>query len=161
MTFRLLSCDGGGIRGYMSSLIIEALNKQTGGKLLGSADGFAGTSTGGLITVALADARTQGQDMPDRIKEIVEIYRCDADRIFTENDRGLFSRIEEMLLRLFGHQGGPGVLECQYTANGLVSVAHDLVGDRTSGSIDPALVLAVNSAALEVPKGQVLKGTRG
>ncbi len=161
MTFRLLACDGGGIRGYMSSLIIEALNSQSGGKLLSHANGFAGTSTGGLISVGLADARSQGHDMAKAIASIVSIYCNQADTIFTENNDSTFSLIEEEVLKLLGISGGPGIFAAQYKATGLCSVADGLVGDRLLSSIDPGLVLAVNSAALEVPSNPPISGTRG
>lgn len=52
MTFKILSCDGGGIRGLMTALLIRDLDRRFG--LIAKADAFAGTSTGGLIALALA-----------------------------------------------------------------------------------------------------------
>ena len=44
MAFKVLSCDGGGIRGYLTCLILKALQDETG--FLDKVDGFFGTSTG-------------------------------------------------------------------------------------------------------------------
>jgi patatin-like phospholipase/acyl hydrolase len=74
MTFRLIACDGGGIRGYISSTLIRDLDSETGGKLLKSADGFAGTSTGGLISIGLGAGVAIGT--------IQNIYATRAAEIF-------------------------------------------------------------------------------
>ncbi len=140
MTFRLLSCDGGGIRGYMTTLILEKLDAEAGGKLIANVDGFAGTSTGGLISIALASGR--------KIAELEEIYRCRAPTIFRENESTLFEKISVWLLWLLGHSGGPGVFSSQYTAEGIREIATGLVHDRTLGDIAKDKVLAVNTAAL-------------
>ena len=52
--YLILACDGGGMRGYLSSLILQQLNRQFG--ILGAGNKninlYAGTSTGGLISLA-------------------------------------------------------------------------------------------------------------
>ena len=45
--FLILSCDGGGIRGLITAMIIQELDKQI--PFLNQIDLFAGTSTGGII----------------------------------------------------------------------------------------------------------------
>jgi patatin-like phospholipase/acyl hydrolase len=54
--YLILACDGGGMRGYLSSLLLQQLNKEL--KIFGTSnqgiDLYAGTSTGGLIALALA-----------------------------------------------------------------------------------------------------------
>jgi patatin-like phospholipase/acyl hydrolase len=49
MTFKILSCDGGGIRGLITALLIQDLDRRS--QIIARADGFAGTSTGGLIAL--------------------------------------------------------------------------------------------------------------
>jgi patatin-like phospholipase/acyl hydrolase len=148
MTFRLLSCDGGGIRGYLSCLILQGLHDQTG--LLDKADGFAGTSTGGLISVALADGRAQGKHMGALIGDLVTIYRTKSKLIFQENAPSLLDKAIDAVLREFGYDGGPGITATQYKASGLEQIAGDLVQDRTLASIPPEIVLAVNTVSLDV-----------
>jgi len=97
MAFKLVSCDGGGIRGYLTCLILQSLHEETG--FLDKADGFAGTSTGGLIAVALADGRTQGKDMAALIAELAAHYRGDADLIFQENERSFLDRALDRVLQ--------------------------------------------------------------
>ena len=52
-TYRILSLDGGGIRGYLTLLLLERLEKSRPG-FLAQFDLFAGTSTGSIIALALA-----------------------------------------------------------------------------------------------------------
>ena len=47
--FLILSCDGGGIRGLITAMIIQELDKQI--PFLNQIDLFAGTSTGGIIAL--------------------------------------------------------------------------------------------------------------
>lgn len=146
MTFRLVSCDGGGIRGYLTCLILERLHKETG--FLNKADGFAGTSTGGLIAVALADGRSQGKDMDALITGLVSHYRDDAEKIFRENERSIVDKALDEVLRRFRLGGGPGITAAQYNASGLTEIGQGLVADRTVGSLSKDLVLAVNTVCL-------------
>lgn len=146
MTFRLVSCDGGGIRGYLTCLILRGLQVETG--FLDKADGFAGTSTGGLIAVALADGRAQGKDLTELVDKLASHYRDDADVIFRENERSLVDKALDEVLRRVKLGGGPGITAAQYNASGLAEIGETLVGDRTVGSLSKDIVLAVNTVCL-------------
>jgi patatin-like phospholipase/acyl hydrolase len=52
-TYRILSLDGGGIRGVLTADILVRLQEQVPG-LIDNADLIAGTSTGGILALALA-----------------------------------------------------------------------------------------------------------
>lgn len=140
MTFKLLTCDGGGIRGYLSSRLIQELDKATGGKLLGKVQGFAGTSTGGLISIALASGVG--------ISKLVEIYKTEAATIFdkngwlTEEDR----RAQLQAALADAAAGGPGKFGSAYTAKGLLKVFQPIVGEKTLD--DVTRLLAINTAQL-------------
>jgi len=146
MVFKLVSCDGGGIRGYLTCLMLQNLHQETG--FLDKADGFAGTSTGGLIAVALADGRTQGKDMGALISDLAAHYRDDADKIFRENEHSFLDKALDDVLRRFKFGGGPGITASQYNASGLEEIGLSLVGDRTVNSLSPDLVLAINTVCL-------------
>ncbi|HET6999098.1 MAG TPA: patatin-like phospholipase family protein [Solirubrobacterales bacterium] len=80
--FRILSVDGGGIRGLISVMVLEEIEKRLGERVDGEvriADYFhlfAGTSTGGLIALALT--------APKRVSagELAAFYVEDGPKIF-------------------------------------------------------------------------------
>ena len=77
---KILSIDGGGIRGFIPALLLARIEQQTQKKIHELFDFFAGTSTGGIISLLL--------NRPDPVpaSKIVEIYSDDgANRIFKKN----------------------------------------------------------------------------
>jgi len=73
-TWRILSIDGGGVRGYYTALLIARLCEERPG-WLDSIDLIAGTSTGAIIALSLA--------LEMQPADIAAIYAREADRIFT------------------------------------------------------------------------------
>ncbi|HYW75158.1 MAG TPA: patatin-like phospholipase family protein [Gammaproteobacteria bacterium] len=73
-TWRILSIDGGGVRGYYTALLIARLCEEHPG-WLDSVDLIAGTSTGAIIALALA--------LEMKPADIAAIYARETDRIFT------------------------------------------------------------------------------
>jgi patatin-like phospholipase/acyl hydrolase len=59
-SYRILSMDGGGIRGLISAILLERLQAAQP-DLLSKVDLFAGTSTGGLLALGLAAGKTPTQ----------------------------------------------------------------------------------------------------
>jgi uncharacterized protein len=86
-TYRILSCDGGGIRGLLSALIIRKL--QSDFNILDRVNLFAGTSTGGIIALGLAGRKP--------IDQIVGLYQDKetVSRIFTRLS-GLGTHVGEL-----------------------------------------------------------------
>ena len=52
--FRILSLDGGGIRGILSCIILREIERNLGQPLMSSVDLIVGTSTGGMLALLLA-----------------------------------------------------------------------------------------------------------
>ena len=141
MAFKILCCDGGGIRGVITALLIQDLDKHFG--IVKSADGFAGTSTGGLISLGLVS----GVD----IGTIVKVYTSEGSTIFKPNGWLLEAQARQQVQAparsaedLLG--SGPGIFECQYVNTGLQKVAQQLVG--TGSLASASRFVAVNSARL-------------
>jgi predicted acylesterase/phospholipase RssA len=63
---RILSLDGGGIRGIIELIWLIELQKETGQKIQDMFDIFFGTSTGGIIAAGLANGKTP--------EELLDIY---------------------------------------------------------------------------------------
>lgn len=136
MTFRILSCDGGGIRGLITALLIQDLDKRSG--IIAKADGFAGTSTGGLIALGLARGAP--------IAEIVDIYRTQGAAIFKKNGAWLE---QQQALEQGTVQAGPGLRACEYVNTGVQQIANKLLG--TARLTDVSRFVAINSARLWEP----------
>jgi predicted acylesterase/phospholipase RssA len=73
--FRILSIDGGGFKGLFSACVLREFER-THGSLTGHFDMLCGTSTGGLIALALASGRGA--------EEIVNFYKVWGPGIFPE-----------------------------------------------------------------------------
>ncbi|MDY7050481.1 MAG: patatin-like phospholipase family protein [Microcystis panniformis WG22] len=91
--FLILSCDGGGIRGLITAMILQELDKHV--PFLHQVDLFTGTSTGGIIALGLASG------VP--IADVVYIYnsKSNCSQIFNpyqapKSDAFLDSFVEEM-----------------------------------------------------------------
>jgi patatin-like phospholipase/acyl hydrolase len=73
MTYRIMTFDGGGVRGVYTAVLLQRLADQVPG-LLERTELLAGTSTGGIIALGLASGRTPA--------ELVSLYQDNAARIF-------------------------------------------------------------------------------
>ena len=76
--YRVLSLDGGGIRGIVSIVLLQRLSAEAGlEEWFGSADLLAGTSTGGLIALGLA------RGIP--LEELRGLYETKGGAIFDDS----------------------------------------------------------------------------
>ena len=83
--FRILSIDGGGLRGIIPLQVIKEVEKLTGEPVHKTFDLIAGTSTGGLLTCALSfgDQETViGNTRKYTLDEIQKIYEEKGKEIF-------------------------------------------------------------------------------
>lgn len=141
MAFKILSCDGGGIRGLITALLIQDLDQKF--EIIAGADGFTGTSTGGLLALGLANG------VP--IAQIVDVYLKEGSTVFTPNG-WLLTQDEKQQVKepdatsIEELGSGPGFFSCQYVNTGLKKIARTWVGDAPIASVKP--FVAVNSARL-------------
>ena len=85
--FRILSLDGGGIKGAFTASVLATLEEDTGYAVADHFDLIAGTSTGGIIAIGL------GLGLPAR--RICDFYAEKGSTIFpgtslVQRTRGLF-----------------------------------------------------------------------
>jgi patatin-like phospholipase/acyl hydrolase len=73
--YRILSLDGGGIKGLIMAILLERLEAAHPG-FLGQIDLFAGTSTGGLLALGLASGKTPSQAR--------ELYEKHGSEVFAD-----------------------------------------------------------------------------
>ncbi|SRR5579883_1329544 len=84
--FKVLSIDGGGIRGIIPATILAEIEKETGKRIFEMFDLIAGTSTGGILAVALTKP---DPNQPDRAQfkaeELVSLYEGEAGRLIFQH----------------------------------------------------------------------------
>jgi patatin-like phospholipase/acyl hydrolase len=79
--FRVLSIDGGGIRGIVPTIVVAEIERRTGQSASRLFDLIAGTSTGGIIALGLAMPGAHG-GAAWRAEELIEIYARDGATMF-------------------------------------------------------------------------------
>jgi len=93
---RVLTIDGGGLRGIIPAMILAEIEERTGKPTSGLFDLIAGTSTGGLIALALA------KPAPMTAAEIVEFYQRDGPTIFR---RRLLKSVQQLFRSAYSPKG--------------------------------------------------------
>lgn len=79
---RILTLDGGGIRGVGSAKIIADIEKKTGKPIYELFDVIVGTSTGGLLSIMCSIPTKHGCILPAR--KCIDLYRSNGKDIFTK-----------------------------------------------------------------------------
>jgi patatin-like phospholipase/acyl hydrolase len=91
--FRILSLDGGGIKGTYTAAVLACLEAMTGKPVWKYFDLITGTSTGGIIAIAL------GMGVP--AKTILDLYVQNGQRIFPTPSRLVLGRFLPFLRHMF------------------------------------------------------------
>jgi patatin-like phospholipase/acyl hydrolase len=99
--FRILSLDGGGVKGTFTAAVLAALETMTGKRIPEYFDLIVGTSTGGIIAVAL------GLGIPAR--QILDFYVTKGPEIFPST--GVHRRVYSFLRHLFTPKHSQQVLK--------------------------------------------------
>jgi patatin-like phospholipase/acyl hydrolase len=131
MPTKILSIDGGGIRGVIPATVLDHIEKTVGRPIAELFDVIAGTSTGGLIALGLTCPGDAGRPK-FTAEEIVSIYVDDGARIFP---RELFGRIRQFF-------------EEKYPDDGLNKVLEERLGDaRLADALTSVIVTAYDIEA--------------
>jgi patatin-like phospholipase/acyl hydrolase len=114
-TIKVLSIDGGGIRGVVPAMILAEIEERTGKPISALFQLIAGTSTGGILALGLSKPGAHGN--PDKTAEdMVKLYETEGGRIFT---RSVWRRI---------HTAG-GFAEEKYPSDGIEEVLDRYFGE--------------------------------
>jgi patatin-like phospholipase/acyl hydrolase len=117
--FRILSIDGGGLRGIIPVLVLQEIERRSGGRRIHELfDLFAGTSTGGLIACALA-ASVDDKTPLLTLDQILAIYTEKGKDIFPQRN-WLGNAVNKMV----------SLKRPEYDPAGLDKVLRDLLGKR-------------------------------
>lgn len=129
MTFKILSFDGGGIRGVLSARILKEVERQikekTGKPLHEYFDMIAGTSTGSILTAGVANKLPTDQ--------IIELYKKYGASIFPSKFRVPFlTNIKEGVIPGKGYK---------YSHEGLENALREQFGDTPISKIESPIIL--------------------
>jgi patatin-like phospholipase/acyl hydrolase len=130
---RILTIDGGGIRGIIPATVLADLETRAGRAAAELFDLIAGTSTGGILAAGLT--------VPDherrakyRASELVELYVREGPNIF---HRSVFDRIRSL----------EGAIDERYPADGLEHVLQDVLGEaRLRDALTEVMITAYDTA---------------
>jgi patatin-like phospholipase/acyl hydrolase len=126
---RVLTIDGGGIRGIIPALVLAELEARAGKPVADLFDLVAGTSTGGILACGLGRPGADGRPSW-RAEQLVELYRTEGPHIFS---RTLARKVTS----------GLGLLDEKYDDRALGAALERYVGPgRLSDSLVPLLVTA-------------------
>ena len=124
---KILSVDGGGVRGLYSVYLLKRIEEEYGINLSECFDIFAGTSTGAIIATTLATGCKAGG--------LVEFY---------ENSEQIFNT---SILTGFGILSA----KFQHNISNLQVFLEDLFGDKKLGDIDNNLIITASNIVHGVP----------
>lgn len=135
MTFRILACDGGGIRGYLTARLLQSL--ATDPKIAGwldRVDLFCGTSTGSAIALALAAGKSPAV--------LVDLYGKKGPAIFKDRMKPASIEARALVAALEAVPGIKNYIEdvsmlfvCKYDNQALRAALVDIFGDETLASL--------------------------
>lgn len=106
-TKRILSIDGGGIRGVIPAKVLIAIEAQTGKRIAELFDLIAGTSTGGILAAALCVPGPDGKTPKYPATTLLDLYKVHGRDIFARNPLRFVTSL------FVGAQYAAGPLEAQ------------------------------------------------
>lgn len=124
---RILCVDGGGILGTFPAAFLAELEQHLGNPIGSYFDLIAGTSTGGIIAIALS--------LGHRASEILDFYEERGPEVFGENRGALINPVIRALRgcrRLYRHK---------HASNALRTALHEILGDTRLGEARIRLVI--------------------
>jgi patatin-like phospholipase/acyl hydrolase len=126
VSYRILSIDGGGIRGVLAAQMLVNIQHRLQQPLNEYFDLISGTSTGSMLAAAIACGLS--------CQDIVELYRKKAKNIFPYTSRWSLKRLP--LILEYGLSGP------KFSEKGLVDLLKNLFGNTTFSDItDPKLLI--------------------
>lgn len=126
---RVLAIDGGGIRGILPAMVLADLERRTNRPVVDLFDMIVGTSTGGLLALAVACPNEDGQPRHPA-KDIVRLYEQEGKRVFS---RSVWHKIRSV----------GNLADGKYPATGIEGVLLDCYGSaRLKDSLIDVMVPA-------------------
>lgn len=118
---KVLSIDGGGIRGLIPALVLAEIEAKTGRAIADCFDVIAGTSTGGILALGLSTDDGNGKSKYSA-NDLAGIYQLRGKEIFARSLWRGISSVGALTDELYSHAGLEKVLE-QYFGDDPMSAA--------------------------------------
>lgn len=132
MSFKILSLDGGGIRGVITARILQEVERQIqelkGQSLHEYFDLIAGTSTGSILTAGIAVGRNSA--------ELVQLYQEQGQQIFPLKQKERYRKFPSFIQSLLEAFSPP-----KYSHQGLVDVLTNVLGYKRIQDIENPIIL--------------------
>jgi patatin-like phospholipase/acyl hydrolase len=126
---KVLSIDGGGIRGLIPALVLAEVERRTGRRIASMVDLVAGTSTGGILACGLTRPGPDGAPLYSA-EELADIYVEEGPKIFHRS----------LLKRIFSVEG---LADERYDDDGLNDALERYLGDeRLSAAVTDVFITA-------------------
>lgn len=122
--FRILALDGGGVKGAYTASVLHTLEELTGKSVGDHFDLITGTSTGGIIAVAI------GLGVP--LKDVLDLYVEKGPAIFPPPPSGRLAWLSDWRRRLWNPKHDQRILH---------DAVHDVLGEQTLGESKNRLVI--------------------
>jgi patatin-like phospholipase/acyl hydrolase len=127
MLRKILSIDGGGIRGIIPALVLRKMERWTGKPVSAMFDLIAGTSTGGILALGLSKSGAGGRPQ-FAAEDLAVLYEQHGQRIF---GRPIWRRFLPI----------GNLLDEKYQAGGIEQVLEEYFGDeRLKNALKPVLI---------------------
>ncbi len=123
---RILSIDGGGIRGIIPALVLARIEKLTKRPIAKLFDLVAGTSTGGILALGLTIPKFPGRPLY-AAQEFVEMFEREGPRIFSRSLLRTFVTSDSLVWKKYSSQGIEQVLFEYFDDSKLSDAATDVL----------------------------------
>lgn len=118
--YRILSLDGGGIRGLITATLLCRITEALP-EFLDTVDLIAGTSTGGLIALGLAAGKSP--------RELQELYRQFGEQVFADT---VFDDLKDL----------GSLVGARYSNHNLRRILRDQFGERVLGDLPKKVLIS-------------------
>jgi patatin-like phospholipase/acyl hydrolase len=105
---RVLSIDGGGIRGIIPAIVLDYIEQKTKKNIAQMFDLIAGTSTGGILALGLTKPDGNSNQPQYSASDLVAMYREYGKEIFRERLPG---KLDELIQAKYSQEGRNRVLK--------------------------------------------------
>jgi len=110
LVIKILSIDGGGIRGIIPALVLAEIERRTHKPTAHLFDLVAGTSTGGILALALTIPKAPGASLYTA-QQLVAMYEHEGRRIFSRSLLRRLFALDNLTWKKYSSRGINGVLD--------------------------------------------------